>query len=56
MFYGKSSVLQTGPQSDRVVLQLHPKLDLIHHKHVLQGVQVPKIRPTVHWVLLLGPV
>ena len=30
MFYGKSSVKQTGPQAGREVLQLHPALVLLH--------------------------
>ena len=54
MFYGKSSVQHTGPQAGRAVLQLHLSLDLLHHGPVRQGMQVPKRRPIVHWVLLLG--
>ena len=38
------------------MLQLHPALNLLHHRPVRQGLQVPKRRPTVHWVLLLGEV
>ena len=30
MFYGKSSVKQTGLQAGQSVLQLHPALDLLH--------------------------
>ena len=56
MLYGKSSVCQRGLRAGQGVLQLHPALDLIQHGPVCQGVQVPKRRPTVHWMLLLGPV
>ena len=56
MFYGKSSVCQMGLRDGRAVLQLHPSLDLLHHKPVRQGVRVLERRPTVHGVLLLGAV
>ena len=38
-FYGESPQ-QTGPGDGRVVLQLHPALDLLHHGPVRKGVQV----------------
>ena len=56
MFYSKSSVCQTGPQDGQEVLKLHPELNLLHHRPVRQGVQVPEYRPTVQRVLLLGAV
>ena len=52
-FYGKSLVYHMGLQSGQAVLQLHPALDLIHHRTVRQGVQVPEFRVTLHRVLLL---
>ena len=55
-FYGKLSVCQIGPQSDRAVLKFHRALYLLHHGPVCQGVQVPGRRPTVNLVLLLGAV
>ena len=54
--YGKLSVCQTGPQAGQAVLQLYPKLDLLHHSPVRQGVQVPQLQLTVHRVLLLAAV
>ena len=56
MFYDNSSIKQMGPQSGRSVLQLHPALNLLHRGPVRSSMQVLKRRPTVHWVLLLGPV
>ena len=38
--YGKSSK-PTGPRDGRVVLQLHPALDLLNHRPVSSGVQMP---------------
>ena len=35
---------------------MHPALDLLHHGPVHKSVRIPELRPTVHWVLLLGPV
>ena len=55
-FYGKSSICQTGPRAGQAVLLLHPALDLLYHGPVRQGVRVPEFRPTVHRLLLLGPV
>ena len=55
-FYGKLSVCQIDPRAVQVVLQLHLALDLIHHGPVRQGMHVPEIRRTVHWVLLFGEV
>ena len=52
-FYVKSSK-PTGPRYGRAVLQLHPALDLLHHRPVREFVQMHKLRETVHWVLLLG--
>ena len=43
-----------GPQAGREVLQLHLALDLLHCGTVRSSVQMPKRRPAVHWVLLLG--
>ena len=56
MFYGKSFVKQTGLQAGRLVLQLHPALDLLHCVPILLSVQMPQIQTAVHWVLLLGSV
>ena len=56
MFYGKSSVKQTGPRAGRAVLQLHPALRLLHRGPVRLSTRMPQRRPTVHWVLLLGTV
>ena len=55
-FYSKSYVYQTGLRAGQLVLQLHPALDRLRRGPIRQGVQVPKRRPKVHWVLLLGPV
>ena len=52
-FYGKL-LKPTGPRYGRAVLQLHPSLDLIHHRPVRAGVRMPKRREAVHWVPLLG--
>ena len=35
---------------------MHPAFDLLHCWTVRKSVQIPQHRPTVHWVLLLGPV
>ena len=56
MFNGKSSVHQTGPQASRVVLQLHPELDLLHPGPVRASVRIPQRQLAVHWVLLLETV
>ena len=56
MFYGKSSINQTGPQAVRLVLKLHLALSLLHPGPVRSIVRMPQCRPAVHWVLLLGPV
>ena len=54
MFYGKSSVQQTGLRAGRVLLQLHPALDLLHCRPVRSSVRMPQHRPEAHRVLLLG--
>ena len=54
MFYGKSSVKQTGPQVGHAVLQLHPALDLLYHGPVCASMQMPQLRMTVYRGLLLG--
>ena len=56
MFYGKSSVKQTGPQAGRAVLQLRRVLDLLHFVPVRVSVQIPQCWTAVNWVLLLGTV
>ena len=56
MFYGESSIKQTGPQASRDVLQLHPALDLLHRGLARSSVKMRENQPAVHWVLLLGPV
>ena len=52
-FYGKSSK-PMGPRYGRAVLQLHPALDLLHHRPVCDFVRMQKCREEVHGVLLLG--
>ena len=56
MFYGKLSVKQTVPRAGRLVLQLHPTLDLLHRGPVRSSVRIPKQQSAVQWVLLLGMV
>ena len=56
MLHIKFTIKHTDLQFHQAVLQLHLALDLLHRGPVRLSVQVPKRRPTVHWVLLLGPV
>ena len=45
---------QTGPIDGRAVLQLHPALDLLHHRPVSAGVRMTKRWEAVHRVPLMG--
>ena len=56
MLYSKSLIKQTGLQAGRAVLQLHLALDLLHSGPIRKSVRMLQRRPTVYWVLLLGPV
>ena len=52
-FYGKL-LKPTGRRDGRAVLQMHPALDMLHHRPVSASVQIPKRWMAMHRVLLLG--
>ena len=53
MFYSKL-LKPTVPRDGRVVLQLHPELDLLHHGPVSASVRILQRWTAVHRVLLMG--
>ena len=52
-FYGMS-LEQTGPRDGRLVLKLHPALDLLHHGPIRKSVQMLQRWAAVNRVLLMG--